>query len=95
MPKRGAKCAFAGADEGEMTAPEEGDFRAATKVVRDVRAGLEDEGGSKGCRERSQMVIRARPCATLALRATVQAVEASRSLSREARRDGCAWAVST
>lgn len=42
-----------------------------------------------GRKERSQTLRSARPCATLARRATVQGVDASKSLSRVAMVSGC------
>jgi hypothetical protein len=68
----------------------EGVFKAEEKSARAAEAGstLLAEVGTAERRDRSHTLSKARPCAILARRATVQGVEASRSLSRVSIFDG-------
>lgn len=63
--------------------------------VRNAVAKAESADGFEveEAKERSQIPSRARPCAVLARRPTVQIMEASRASSSSVRREGSRWAA--
>jgi hypothetical protein len=103
VPQRGAKCPFGWRVETtseweSLTAVEKASRAAAAAadgVDTVVDVGTCDGGGYAYVPRNalSQTLSSARPCAILALRATVHGVEASRSLSSVSRSSGrrCAW----